>query len=79
MTVIYNFDPFYDRSIKEKNIDALKSNPAFRIIEGDFRSLPSFENQLEENYDAIIHVGAKAGVFRTLVMVLALPSTVRLI
>ena len=62
LTVIDNFDPFYDRSVKEKNIAALKSNPAFRLIEGDFRSLPTFENQLEERYDAIIHVGAKAGV-----------------
>lgn len=62
VTVIDNFDPFYDRSIKEKNLSLLRKLPGFRLVEGDIRNLNLIEQQLDEHYDAIIHVAAKAGV-----------------
>ena len=62
LTVIDNFDPFYDRSIKEQNLSLLRQLPGFRLIEGDIRNLDLIEQRLDEHYDAIIHVAAKAGV-----------------
>lgn len=62
LTVIDNFDPFYDRSIKEKNLTALRQLSGFRLVEGDIRMLNAIEDQLDEKFDAIIHVAAKAGV-----------------
>lgn len=62
LTVIDNFDPFYHHSIKEKNIFWLVQQPNVRFIKGDIRNLPDFEQQLDESYDAIIHLAAKAGV-----------------
>ena len=32
-----NFDPFYDRRIKERNLAKLSGNPSFSILEGDIR------------------------------------------
>jgi UDP-glucuronate 4-epimerase len=62
LTVIDNFDPFYDRSIKEQNLSLLRKLPGFRLVEGDIRNLDLIEQRLDEHYDAIIHVAAKAGV-----------------
>ena len=60
---IDNFDPFYNRSIKENNIkDALK-NPRFNFIEGDVRD-PLFIDDCLTKYrpEIIVHLAAKAGV-----------------
>ena len=62
LTIIDNFDPFYASSIKEKNIFWLIQQPQVTFIKGDIRSIPDFESQLDESYDAIIHLAAKAGV-----------------
>ena len=32
-----NFDPFYDRRIKERNLAPLSAHPAFSFLEGDIR------------------------------------------
>ena len=32
-----NFDPFYDRSIKERNLTAARGSDGFRLVEGDLR------------------------------------------
>lgn len=58
---IDNFDVFYDRSIKEKNIEAIKENPSFKFYEGDILNLDLL-NKIEEKIDIIIHIAAKAGV-----------------
>lgn len=60
---IDNFDPFYDRTIKEHNLkDALK-NPGFRFTEGDIRD-PLFIDGCLNSFrpEIIIHLAAKAGV-----------------
>ena len=41
VTVFDNFDPFYDRAIKEENIRAHVSNRAFSLVQGDLRDAPS--------------------------------------
>jgi UDP-glucuronate 4-epimerase len=60
---IDNFDPFYNRVIKENNIkDALK-NPRFSFIEGDVRD-PIFIDDCLTKFrpEIIVHLAAKAGV-----------------
>jgi UDP-glucuronate 4-epimerase len=60
---IDNFDPFYNRLIKENNIkDALK-NPRFNFIEGDVRD-PLFIDDCLTKFrpEIIVHLAAKAGV-----------------
>lgn len=57
---IDNFDEFYDRKIKENNLQNIKRHPNFKFHEIDIRSLTS--ELVPENIDAIIHLAAKAGV-----------------
>jgi UDP-glucuronate 4-epimerase len=56
-----NFDPFYDRSIKEEALAALSGHPRFRFLEGDIRD-PERVRRLLEGADAVIHLAARAGV-----------------
>lgn len=62
VTAIDNFDPFYERNIKEHNLEAALKNPNFRFLEMDICDEESLNNQLTEQYNAIIHLAAKAGV-----------------
>lgn len=58
-----NFDPFYDRSLKERNLQALSAFPEFRFTEGDIRdpfALAAWGSR--DSADAAIHLAAKAGV-----------------
>ena len=60
---IDNFDPFYDRAIKERNIEEALKNPNYTLIEADIRS----ENEMRKIFgthmpDVVVHLAAKAGV-----------------
>ncbi len=57
---IDNFDAFYSRAIKEKNLETCLSNPNFTFIEGDYGQPDAFLNDLF--VDLVIHLGAKPGV-----------------
>lgn len=62
VTVIDNFDPYYDVEIKRSNIKAHLSNPDFTLLKMDLRNYEQLEKQLTDDYDAIVHLAAKAGV-----------------
>jgi UDP-glucuronate 4-epimerase len=62
VTTLDNFDPFYDRSIKERNVAAHRRSERWRLVEGDVRDLSPVAGQLADNYDVIVHLAAKAGV-----------------
>jgi UDP-glucuronate 4-epimerase len=62
VTVLDNFDPFYDRAIKELNIAGHRGHSRWRLVEGDLRDLPRMLRELPESFDAIVHLAAKAGV-----------------
>jgi UDP-glucuronate 4-epimerase len=62
VTVLDNFDSFYDRELKERNIRAHRSHQNWRLVEGDVRELTQLEGQLGDGYAAIVHLAAKAGV-----------------
>lgn len=60
---IDNFDPFYQRTIKEGNIDAHLQDPNFRFVELDIRDQEGLGSALaDESIDTIVHIAAKAGV-----------------
>lgn len=57
-----NFDPFYDRSIKEKNISEHRKYGNYRLVEEDIRNLATLRSEITDNIDVIVHMAAKAGV-----------------
>ncbi|GAB4235697.1 MAG: GDP-mannose 4,6-dehydratase [Deltaproteobacteria bacterium] len=58
-----NFDPFYDRRLKERNLLAPSANPSFSLLEGDIRDASALARWGEGTFpDALIHLAAKAGV-----------------
>jgi UDP-glucuronate 4-epimerase len=62
VTVLDNFDPFYDRATKERNIAAHRTHPAWRLVEADLRDAGAMRASLGGGFDAILHLAAKAGV-----------------
>jgi UDP-glucuronate 4-epimerase len=53
-----NFDPFYARSVKERNLTALRASPRFRFLEVDVtrQALPV------DDVSVVVHLAAKPGV-----------------
>ena len=58
VTGVDNFDAFYAREVKERNLAGLLSRPAFRFVEADVARDPMPLDGIE----AIIHLAAKPGV-----------------
>lgn len=61
ITVIDNFDTFYNPEIKRKNIHDFFSNPLFHFYELDMHDLPT-KKPFDTNFDIIIHLASKGGV-----------------
>jgi UDP-glucuronate 4-epimerase len=58
-----NFDPFYPRAAKERNLEALRAAPRFTLVEGDLRVAADVERALGASPpDTIAHLAALAGV-----------------
>lgn len=62
-----SFDPYYARSIKERNLSEVRGSPNaaenLRLIEGDFCDAVAMKKLFEsERIDGVIHLGARAGV-----------------
>ena len=63
VTALDNFDPFYDRAIKERNIAGHRGHPNWRLIEADLREDGLVaELAATARPDVIVHLAAKAGV-----------------
>ncbi|MGH9345659.1 MAG: NAD-dependent epimerase/dehydratase family protein, partial [Vicinamibacterales bacterium] len=62
VTVVDNFDPFYERTIKDRNIGAHRRNPRWRLVECDLRDGDALRRALAGGFDAVVHLAAKAGV-----------------
>jgi UDP-glucuronate 4-epimerase len=61
-----NFDPFYPRAVKERNLAGLRP-PRFTLVEGDLRSTADLERAFSHPsgaapFDAVVHLAALAGV-----------------
>jgi UDP-glucuronate 4-epimerase len=63
VSAIDNFDPYYDRSIKEEGIRDLHEHLNFHFHEGDINNT-GFLLSIKDGHsiDAIVHLAAKAGV-----------------
>jgi UDP-glucuronate 4-epimerase len=60
VTVLDNFNDFYDPAIKRRNAAALAGA---RVVEGDFRDADLIARLFEEGrFDVVVHLGAMAGV-----------------
>jgi UDP-glucuronate 4-epimerase len=62
VTVLDNFDPFYNVSIKEANIAPHVGNPGYRLVRVDLRDREGMDRELTGDFDAIVHLAARAGV-----------------
>lgn len=63
VTVVDDFNDFYEPEIKRENISAHKKNPAYRLFEADIRNQTALGQVFEESgFDCIVHLAARAGV-----------------
>src|SRR5216684_3109832 len=63
ITVVDDFNDFYDPSIKRENIGTHLANSNFKVIEADIRDRGALERAFENaSYDCVVHLGARAGV-----------------
>lgn len=62
VVAVDNFDPFYPRETKERNLAAVRGQPELERVECDIRDLAELREQLGGGYDAIVHLAARAGV-----------------
>ena len=58
VTGVDNFDPFYAREVKERNLAGLRKLPGFRFVEADVARDPMPLDGVE----AVLHLAAKPGV-----------------
>jgi UDP-glucuronate 4-epimerase len=61
VTVIDNFDPFYDRALKLANVAHHQDCAAWELVEGDIRDAALLQ-ALPGDIDVIVHLAAAAGV-----------------
>ncbi len=58
-----NFDPFYSREIKERNLEKISNSNHFSFFEADIRDIQLLSDIFKNNkVDAVVHLAAKAGV-----------------
>jgi UDP-glucuronate 4-epimerase len=68
ITVVDDFNDFYDPSIKRSNIEPHISNSNFKLIEADIRDFFSLEEVFNEGrFDCVVHLAARAGVRPSLI------------
>ncbi|HSS38769.1 MAG TPA: NAD-dependent epimerase/dehydratase family protein [Polyangia bacterium] len=58
-----NFDPFYPRAVKERNLTGLRADPRFTLIEGDLREAATLAQAFDRAQpEVVVHLAALAGV-----------------
>jgi UDP-glucuronate 4-epimerase len=63
ITVVDDFNDFYDPAIKRKNVRERLGNPNFKLVEADIRDQAALSQAFSEtNFDCIVHLAARAGV-----------------
>lgn len=63
ITVVDDFNDFYDPAIKRENIRARLSNPDYHLVEADIRDQTALEQAFGGTaFDCIVHLAARAGV-----------------
>jgi UDP-glucuronate 4-epimerase len=63
VTVVDDFNDFYDPAIKSENVRLQLENPNYNLFRIDIRDNPELETVFEStNFDCIVHLAARAGV-----------------
>ncbi|MEO8435688.1 MAG: GDP-mannose 4,6-dehydratase [Pyrinomonadaceae bacterium] len=62
VTVVDDFNDFYQPAIKRANIAAHLSHPDFRLVEADIRDRTALAQAFNATFDCIVHLAARAGV-----------------
>jgi len=62
VTVVDNYDSFYPKEIKQKNLSEVINHPNLIFHEFDIVDANAIDAHLTDTYEAIIHLAAKAGV-----------------
>lgn len=58
-----NFDPFYERAIKQANLATAGKSERFEMVEGDLRDPEAVSGLFRAGpFDAVVHLAARAGV-----------------
>lgn len=57
-----SFDPYYSPELKRSNLAIASASPRFRLVEGDIRDRALVASLMEERFDALVHLAARAGV-----------------
>src|SRR6266403_150479 len=63
VTVVDDFNDFYDPNIKRENVRAHLQNRNYRLVETDIRDRASLERVFQgASFDCVVHLAARAGV-----------------
>jgi UDP-glucuronate 4-epimerase len=63
VTVVDDFNDFYEPELKRANVRAHVADAAYRLVEADIRERAALERIFAETkFDAIVHMAARAGV-----------------
>ena len=62
VTAVDNFDDYYPLALKQLNVRAHLSHPAYRMVRLDIRDTAAVRERLAGTYDVVVHLAAKAGV-----------------
>jgi UDP-glucuronate 4-epimerase len=62
VTVVDNFDPFYDPALKEGYVAPHLGRDDYRLARVDLRDREALVRELPGGYDVIVHLAARAGV-----------------
>jgi UDP-glucuronate 4-epimerase len=63
ITVVDDFNDFYDPAIKRENVRARLANPDFKLVEADIRNYEALAEAFDDTaFACIVHLAARAGV-----------------
>jgi UDP-glucuronate 4-epimerase len=63
VTVLDDFNDFYDPARKRRNVAPLLERPDYRLVEGDIRDEPLVDQLFSQGkLDGVVHLAARAGV-----------------
>ncbi|HKG91041.1 MAG TPA: NAD-dependent epimerase/dehydratase family protein [Gemmatimonadaceae bacterium] len=62
VTTLDSFDDFYDPAAKRRNVAAHRDYARYTLVEADLRDADALAERLTGEYDAVVHLAARAGV-----------------
>jgi UDP-glucuronate 4-epimerase len=67
ITGVDDFDPYYDRATKERNLRVLTGSDGFHFLELDLRERAAVASLVAQGWDVVVHLAARGGVRRSIV------------